>query len=43
MQQIKLLLPAIFLIIAAGCSDHDHSDQGHSHDDENTTINHDSI
>ena len=41
MKQTKLLLLGFLLIIAAGCSDHEHSDQGHSHD--NTTSNHDSI
>ena len=41
MQQIKLLLLGLFLILAAGCSDHEHSDQGHSHD--NKTKQHDSI
>lgn len=41
MKQTKLLLLGFLLIIAAGCSDHEHSNQGHSYD--STTNSHDSI
>ena len=41
MKQIKLLVLGVFLVVAAGCSDHEHSDQGHSHD--NNPKQHDSI
>ena len=32
MQQIKLLLLSLVFILATGCSENDHSEQGHSHD-----------
>ena len=41
MKQKKLLLPGFLLIIAAGYSDHEHSDLGDSHG--NAASNHDSI
>ena len=41
MQQIKLLLLGLVFILAMGCSEHDHSDQGHSHD--KTPNKHESI
>lgn len=41
MKQTKLLLLGFFLVISSGCSDHDHSDLGHSHDNE--PKQHDSI